>query len=1330
MHLETYKRAFEEVTPEAERSTITFKDLVTKLEAHFKTGSNTTLANFEFRKLCQKDDEGFDVFATRVKREARKCDFTCTNANCTVRDTLARDQIITGMSSDEIRKHALKNQWALDDLIKNGRQLEAASDGVVQLKNSHSEISSNKIRRTKRPGKYSKKNERNIDQNSKPPQNKCITCSSKFCKGGNRCPGTKIECFDCHKQGHFRGAKICQKRKTKKQTRRVESDEEETATSESSESSEQSDDSSDEEPKRSYRVSMKNVTKVRRMRIKRSIRRASNSKRYEVEVIIMETPVKAFADTGADICIMSKKKARKLGLKLQKTKMAIRPYGSKKMKCCGFSTVTVMHNERVANIALYVINKDVETLLSGAAAEELGIITFNSGSTSQYPVYDEMSDVRIAEEDHDPYKKQIRAKYPSLTSNRVGKLRDYQVKYYIDENVPPVVEARRPIAYHLQDKFNREIENMIADGIVEEHHGPAPWVSNTVLQPKPDGGMRITVDMSGPNQAIKQTNIPIPRVEDIKARMAGNELFSKLDFKSAFFQLELDEDSKILTVFHAGNKLLRLNRVVQGCCPSSGEMSKALAPLFRDIRQAHLIQDDLIIAAKNKQEHDEVLDKVLQVIEESGMTLNLKKCIFGKDEIPFWGLIISKDGLKPDPKKVDALKTASPPSSKAEITSFLCMMQSNKDFIPNLASRTQHMRKRLKKNYRFTWDKYCQKEFEDLKNSFSSETLLHHYDPKERTFISVDAHKTGLSAILMQGKTRDTSKPIAFASRTTTPAEQRYPQLDLEALSIDFGLRRFRYYIVGGPAVDVITDHKPLISIFANRRKGSIRTSCIKHRHQDIHYNVVWRKGCSNPADYLSRHAISRKDPDESVQNESSEFEKTIWYIHYGPYIESIAMHKIIKETDQDPTLRQLKSFIKKGFIPSSVKNLTAFRKIFDCLTISDDGLVMKNEKIILPKALYNTAMEKAHQGAHPGMSGMKRRLRSHFWFPQMDLEIEKFVNGCGNCQMFTNKRTKHPITPITSPKTPWENVSIDLFGPMPDHKHVVVVLDSASRFPAAKIVPNTSTKPVLKAIDDIYTDYGQPLSHRTDNGPPFNSVEFATFSHAKGIEHVKTFPYHPQANPVETFMKPLGKTMKTAYYNKTDKDVALKQLLSSYRSTPHPSTGEAPGAIMFRNGYKTEFPQKHLSDESVAAAFQHDQHQKLERGHAINASKHRMISPLAVGDHVYMRNLRHSKFQPIFGPEMYTIISLDNGGAVIRSNNDRTTYRRHLDDIKLAPCSSDDPNITWFPPDQNIPTPPPDATIDQPTDDPSSSSLPRRSTRNTRPPPYLDDYVRLITEV
>jgi len=212
---------------------------------------------------------------------------------------------------------------------------------------------------------------------------------------------------------------------------------------------------------------------------------------------------------------------------------------------------------------------------------------------------------------------------------------------------------------------------------------------------------------------------------------------------------------------------------------------------------------------------------------------------------------------------------------------------------------------------------------------------------------------------------------------------------------------------------------------------------------------------------------------------------------------------------------------------------------------------MMKGDRIILPSNLVSKALKKAHQGGHPGMSCMKRRMRSHFWFPKMDRHVEAFVKECKDCTIFTNKTTQEPLHPLSTNQEPWENVHIDLFGPMPDSRHVLVVIDGMSRFPAAKIVSGTSAGPVLKALNSIYTDYGNPKSHRTDNGPPFDSNAIEEFSKGRDVKHIKTFPYHPQANPAETFMKPLGKSMKIAHYNKQDKSEALNQLLSNYRATP-----------------------------------------------------------------------------------------------------------------------------------------------------------------------------------
>ena len=112
---------------------------------------------------------------------------------------------------------------------------------------------------------------------------------------------------------------------------------------------------------------------------------------------------------------------------------------------------------------------------------------------------------------------------------------------HIDQNVKPVVQQARPIPFHLREKFHREIKSMEENGIIEEHHGPAPWISNVVLSPKDDGQTRVTLDMRCTNKAIKATNIPIPRVEEIKAKLAGSDCFSKLDFKSAYHQLKLSQ---------------------------------------------------------------------------------------------------------------------------------------------------------------------------------------------------------------------------------------------------------------------------------------------------------------------------------------------------------------------------------------------------------------------------------------------------------------------------------------------------------------------------------------------------------------------------------------------------------------------------------------------------------------------------------------------------------------------------------------------------------------------------------------------------------------------
>ena len=128
------------------------------------------------------------------------------------------------------------------------------------------------------------------------------------------------------------------------------------------------------------------------------------------------------------------------------------------------------------------------------------------------------------------------------------------------------------------------------------------------------------------------------------------------------------------------------------------------------------------------------------------------------------GMIISGNGISPDPTKVENIKHITPPKTKDKLKSFFCMIQSNKEFIPNLARKTSNMRQLLKKHRTFTWSKECQAEFENIEDDFREDILVQHYDPRLSTSIHVDVHQSGISAVLMQGDTEENHKIVALAS--------------------------------------------------------------------------------------------------------------------------------------------------------------------------------------------------------------------------------------------------------------------------------------------------------------------------------------------------------------------------------------------------------------------------------------------------------------------------------------------------------------------------------------------------------------------------------------
>eukprot|EP00112_Aurelia_sp_Birch-Aquarium-sp1_P010952 Seg2314.7 transcript_id=Seg2314.7/GoldUCD/mRNA.D3Y31 product="Transposon Tf2-3 polyprotein" pseudo=true protein_id=Seg2314.7/GoldUCD/D3Y31 len=881
---------------ESEFEKATFEGMTSKLRERYKPTQNQVLLHFQFHSLTQETDETIDTFINRVKEHAARCNFKCDSGTCDVMQTLIRDRIIMGTNNKSIRDDALEKEHKLSELEKQARKIEATVTAAHQIsstppttgvscltidntpKPDHNSIHAhptadiNFVRRQpRRNPQGTTPNRRRYDPTANEGQRaNCLGCGHNNCNRNANCPARGQICDACGIRGHFK--RCCLK------TRKQQSSTAANAVNTIAYQYMPPQDPNHMQPAAlTQPPSLPDPAYPQNSRVyaTTSTKTRSNVTSKHAVLEINNHIITAMIDSGAEVNIILKDSVPE-NVTITPTAIMLTPYGSKPIKPLGqFLADTTWGKQRVPTTWIVLDNDylqgKAENILSCHTAEQLEILKIQ-----QTPIYSVQS---LIKPDDNKSTDQILEQF-SPVFHGLGKLQAAPVKLYLKAEFKPVIQPPRPIPYHLQEPFEKCIQAMLKDGVIEEHTGPVTWISNPVLVPKPDGSLRITVDLRQVNKAIENTHLPIPRVEDILPMFAGKQIFTKLDLRTAYHQLELSAESRPLTVFRAGDKLMRYKRLTMGSLPASGELNSRLRPMLANIADAEIIHDDIVIASETRETHNKTLSQVLQVLCDAGLTLNKTKCIIASDSIPFWGLIITKEGRKPDPEKCAALQQASPPSSKDELISFLCMVRANADFIPDLAAMTANLRNLTKKHAKFHWTDLHSQEFNNIKQAFNQSVLLRHYDATKSTFLFVDAHITGLSAILAQGSSVDKAKAIALASRATSPTEAKYAQLELEALAIDFGLRRFHHYLVGGPITTVITDHQPLEAIWKSERKTSLRLERIQIRHQHINYVVKWHKGSENPADYLSRHAIPLQQLPSRIVEEAKIYEKLIYTLH------------------------------------------------------------------------------------------------------------------------------------------------------------------------------------------------------------------------------------------------------------------------------------------------------------------------------------------------------------------------------------------------------------------------------------------------------------------
>ena len=332
--------------------------------------------------------------------------------------------------------------------------------------------------------------------------------------------------------------------------------------------------------------------------------------------------------------------------------------------------------------------------------------------------------------------------------------------------------------------------------------------------------------------------------------MVRMQYFSKLDLSQAYHQLELEKQSRYITTFSTHLGLYRYKRLNYGTNAAAKMFQYTLQTALQGLTGVKNIADDIIIFGSTRSEHDKNLDECLKRLTTKGLRLNQSKCTFLSKQLSFFGQIFTKQGTRPDPKKVNDLLNAPKPTNTHEVRSFLGMANYSSKYIRNFATITAPLRELTKKNVRFEWSATHDAAFETLKQALTSAPCMSYFDKPKDTYVTVDASPVGISAILSQKSLHgnsDHQQTIAYASRALTETEKRYSQTEKEALAIVWAVEHFHLFLFGSEFT-LVTDHKPLEIIYGKRTaKTSARIERWVLRYNPTHSGSCIKQVATTP---------------------------------------------------------------------------------------------------------------------------------------------------------------------------------------------------------------------------------------------------------------------------------------------------------------------------------------------------------------------------------------------------------------------------------------------------------------------------------------------------
>ncbi|CAB0003751.1 unnamed protein product [Nesidiocoris tenuis] len=951
-----------------------------------------------------------------------------------------------------------------------------------------------------------------------------------------------------------------------------------------------------------------------------------------------------------------------------------------------FYAKTVSQGDARAEIEL------ADTFFCNFGAQELGSGNQVVCQSGNGPAVSDFSEV-----DAPPDVKEILEKHREIFAPELGTYNKGKVSLQVQPGSSPKFFKCRTLPLALKDKVEAEIDRLVAEGILIPVENSA-WATPIVPILKPDGSVRVCGDFRITlNPVLVGTEYPLPRIDHIYAEVGNSAYFSKIDLREAFQQYLLDKDSRNLAVINTTKGLFAYTRLCYGIKSAPAEFQRLMERLLARLKGVKCLIDDIIVSGSSRAEHNERLEKVLQILQDSGLRVKLPKCRFCVPQIEYLGHVIDKSGLRPTDAHVKAIKEAPPPENASMLKSFLGMVTFYIKFIPRAGDLLKPFYNLLKKNVRWSWPPECNEAFQKVKNILARKPVLANYEPRLPIKLWVDASPIAVSAILTHVYEDKSERPLAFHSKVLSDAETRYSQIEREALAIVNGVTHFKDFLFAR-RFQIVTDSKPLMFIY-NSKKGipvyaANRVQRWAYLLSLYEFEISYTKSENNIADFLSRIKTGL------VSSEAGSKPNYLHYIHES-CPSRLDWKQIRCETARDPVLKRVISLVKSGLWPQKVDREDELYPFFmRRLELSlEFQCLLWGYRVIVPASMRENILEVLH-GTHLGTTKMKGLARSYFWWPCLDQQIEEITSNCNVCIQSRSDPPKSKLQTWPWPSRPWTRIHIDFLGPI-NAKYFLVVYDAHSKWIECFPTNRTTSEVVIDKLLECFARFGAPRSLTSDGATCFTSTEFSGFLQRFGINHMVGAPFHPQTNGAGESAVKIVKSCLKKYFREGKGDSlerTLNNFLFLYRASIHATTQQSPAKLMLGWETRTIFSQMIPSREEVVRDHQNKQKDNWKGNRS---------TALTEGERILARNYSGGNKW-----EKGTVVQeLGSQSYRVKTDND-VTWRRHIDQLIPLPK----PRTSSQPNNDNERCAIPSA-VDSELDQPELGQSPIRPARTRKPP-------------